>query len=506
MEDIEEKTRQQIVEGTKIKANLVDYDLEYNYVLDFDATCSEIERIMEFDKKSMKQVYTIVSDFFLRHYHFKTIALEESSVCYVYNGGIYVQEAYTLVDRETRRMLKEAYSGNSSNAVLAHIKAQTYIREEDFIVKNPLLLPVQNGILNVQTRELMNYSHDYYFFKKLPVTYNPEAQCWTIGEFFDQVLPDINDVFLLQQIFGYCLFRDYNIHKFFVFSGYGRNGKGVTLNILAKLLGSQNTTHHSLFKLSDGGFMASELFRKMANINADLPEGIIKDTGMLKQLCGGDRITANRKFMTGISFKNYAKLIFSTNGMPQFHDTSEGWKKRWILIEFKEQFFSETEIKELEDEEQKGINIANPNLFDEITTEENMSGLLNWALDGLQTLFEDGAFTPSKSSAEAWRIIRMKGDPYSIFCEETLEEDSFKYVAKSALRVIYAKWCIKNGLPTKLVNKKLKDALENLPFPVWEEQRVEVNGERCWVGIKINEIKEKEKPNTPNTPKAPFLS
>jgi len=464
-------------------AGLNPYNLKYNYVLDFDATKSEIKRILEIDRKRMKEIYMIVSDFFLRHYNFKTIEREERSECYVYNGGLYTQSAFTLVDRETRRMLEEAYSGHSPTAVMAHIKAQTYISEEDFCVKDPELLPVQNGILNVRTRELIEYTPEYYFFKKLPVTYDPEAECWEIREFFDQVLPNPEDVLLLQQIFGYCLYRDYNIHKFFVFSGYGRNGKGVTLNILNKLLGVDNTTHHSLFALSDNRFMVSELFHKLANINADLPEGVIKDTGIIKELTGGDRISANRKFMPSISFKNFAKLIFSTNSMPQFHDTSEGWKRRWILIEFDERFLSKKEIKELPEEEKKNVNIADPDLLDAITTDENMSGLLNWALDGLQTLFEDKGFIKSGSDRKAWRRIRMKANPYEVFCEEEIQENAFGYITKKSLREIFARWAKDEGLKVKYIDKNMNKAIENLPYPVFVEQKQEVNYERCWVGI-----------------------
>ena len=77
-------------------------------------------------------------------------------------------------------------------------------------------------------------------------------------------------------IIAYCLWRDLPFHKYLLFNGSGRNGKGTMLAIIKTFLGAQNVT--------------SKLYGKLANIHADFSNEALKDTGILKMLTGGDPI------------------------------------------------------------------------------------------------------------------------------------------------------------------------------------------------------------------------
>ena len=91
-------------------------------------------------------------------------------------------------------------------------------------------------------------------------------------------------------IIAYCLWRDLPFHKYLLFNGSGRNGKGTMLAIIKTFLGAQNVSGESLHRLLTKTFSTSKLYGKLANIHADFSNEALKDTGILKMLTGGDPI------------------------------------------------------------------------------------------------------------------------------------------------------------------------------------------------------------------------
>lgn len=480
-------------------------DIAY-FKRDYEATKFEIEKLLAEREVRKGVINSAICDFLIRNFSFKTIKREEDSECFMYRDGIYAKVAFTFVDSIVYDILQTAYTKFSTTQVMDKIKVQTYINENDFYCHDPELIPVQNGILNVVTREVMPFSPNLYFFNKLPVEYEPIILNDDHLKFFESVIPNDEERILLQEVFGYCLLRDYRFAKFFVFVGEGRNGKSVTLNLLSHLLGHDNIVGHSIYSLSDNRFMVSELYRKMANINSDLPEGEIKDTGIIKELTGRDPISADRKFMGSLTFRNHAKLIFSTNNMPRFKDNTKGWKDRWLMIEFNERFLNKKEIDTLPIEDRDNIKTANSRILESLTTQEGLSSLLNFALDGLQALIEDDGFISTKSNEEQWLRIERRSNPYAVFCRERLEEAPFGKIQKITLKKEYIKYCTEFKLPRICEDKKLKEALFALDYPVDEGQADHsggFGGERYWSGVALkssqNERIEVKESTTGNT-------
>jgi len=65
----------------------------------------------------------------------------------------------------------------------------------------------------------------------------------------------------------------------------------------------------------------------------------MKKTGEIKSLSGGDLQEYEFKGKNGtLKDKNYAKLIISSNGLPESDDKSIGYLRRWVIIEFNNYF------------------------------------------------------------------------------------------------------------------------------------------------------------------------
>jgi phage/plasmid-associated DNA primase len=128
------------------------------------------------------------------------------------------------------------------------------------------------------------------------------------------------DVQTILDFIAYCLWRGFPFHILLFFNGTGRNGKGVMLTVIKRVLGFQNISGESLHRILENRFAVAELYGKLANIDADLSTDALRNTGTLKKLTGGDPIPAERKFQRPFKFVNYAKLIFSANEMPHTPD------------------------------------------------------------------------------------------------------------------------------------------------------------------------------------------
>jgi putative DNA primase/helicase len=161
---------------------------------------------------------------------------------------------------------------------------------------------------------------------------------------------------------------------------------------------------------------------------------------MFKQLCSGtDLITAKRKFKRDLMFMNYAKLIFSCNELPRVYDFSYGFWRRWLILEFPYTFLKESEYELMKDE--SNVKKANPQIIEEITTEEELSGLLNEALEGLDRLLKNKQFSYSKSTAEVKELWIRKSDSFMAFSMDCLEQNYDSTISKREIRKKFNEYC-----------------------------------------------------------------
>jgi len=374
------------------------------------------------------------------------------------------------------------------NNVLDKIKTDTYIEQSEFFNQNNLSeICLENGILNIFTRELSIFNPRKIFFNKLPLRFDPSAKCPKIEEHFKTILRDEEDSKIMFELFGYTLLKENKLEKSFMFVGNGRNGKSKTLELIKKFVGIENCSALNLNSMTSESFSLSELFGKLVNLAGDLSYNDLKDTGTLKQLIGRDEIQAKRKFLRDLNFVNYAKLIFSTNELPKVYDLTDGFWTKWVLLEFPYKFVSEKEFNQLSESEKENKKIMNPDIIEQISTDSELSGLLNKALDSLDTILKNKEFSYSKGTSEVKELWIRQSDSFTAFCFDYLEEDYSNKISKKELRKKYNQFCRENKLRTAS-DKGIKITLENL-FGAIESRAGAYDG-WFWEGVKFKECKE----------------
>ena len=403
----------------------------------------------------------------------RVVCLDDSEELLVYKDGVYVPgEAY--LKEKAQELLGEHATTHRVNEIVNFIRRATYV-SRDKLNRNKELINLKNGVLNIFTKEFKPHSPDYLFTFMVPVEYNPNADCPKIKEFLSQILHE-DDIPTVLEFIGYCLYRDYPYQKALMCVGDGANGKSTLLALIKKFLGERNVASVSLQDLGENRFASSKLFGKLANIFADLPDRKFLNTGVFKMLCGGDLIYAERKFQNPFSFVNFAKLIFSANRLPMVYDDSDAFFRRWIIINFPNRFEGEK---------------ADKKLLEKLATPEELSGLLNLALEGLERLINNGGFSNEGSIDELREEYIRKSDSAAAFIMDCIEIDSEGIILKDDLYEAYVKYCDANKLPKVAKNVLTRDYLyKKIPSLSETKIYVEIGGERvrkrAWKGIRLN--------------------
>jgi len=467
---------------------LQDYKKIYLNLINEEIKKILIDRGMSQTIKKSK-ISEIIVDYVKNTEYIYSIKNDNKREMWIYNNGVYTPNGESSIKEIIREILGEKIQNSLINDILLKIEIDTYIDEDKFFnINYKDEICVENGILNIVTKELKPFNPKKIFFNKLPVTYDPNAKINKILEFFKSVLKNESDIAIIQELFGFVLYKEYFLEKAFMFIGSGRNGKSKTLELLKRFIGIENVTNIPIQELKYEGFTLSELHNKMVNIAGDISGAYIKETATFKALTGRDLISANRKFLNPIKFVNYAKMIFSANQLPKTSDLSDAFFHRWIILEFPYKFIKQDEIDKLPQEErEKGIyKPENPQILKEIISKYELSGLLNFALDGLKRLLEKKSFSYSKSMDEVKQEWLRKSDSFFAFVKDCLVEDWDSYIEKADLRKAYISYCKLFKLKPA-TDKSIKITLSNI-LGVSDERVINPKGiqKYCWYGVKYN--------------------
>jgi putative DNA primase/helicase len=324
-------------------------------------------------------------------------------------------------------------------------KTRYYPEIENFITNSapltemnvqPELLVVENGVLNVLTRELKPFSSDQYLTQKLNIKYDPEAKYPAIQKFLSEILEEKQRQ-IAQEYLGYCLYRKITHHVCLLLQGPGRNGKSKLLELNTNLLGKDNVSSQTIQSLCYNRFSLAELHHKLANISADLPSKELSNTGTFKMIVGGDRLPGEHKHKDPFNFDNYAKLMFSCNTIPPIANTEAclAFYARFIILEFKQTFTGKK---------------ADKKLIEKLTTPTELSGYLNYALEGLRRLEERQDFTEDKSLEETEKAyIKLSNSCQAYINERIIVTDEHSdYVFTDVLYRDFITYCHKEKLQT----------------------------------------------------------
>ncbi len=384
----------------------------------------------------------VLAKLLLENYYFITIG-EQNPLIYRYdeNAGIYRPDGRSFIEHKIESMFldKKRVTTHLVNEVLGHIERATRKPADIFdnsIPDDDPIIVVSNGILHLNTRKLEPFSPNRYLLTKLPVKYDPNADCPRFKQFINEIL-DPDDVAGVQEELGAILRQKYLTKKFSIYVGETDTGKTTLISVITAFLGKENVSSLSLQDLaSKDRFQLAVLRGKLANIRDDMPKDVIHSIGRIKELTGGFQVKVEEKFRDPYNLINKAYFIFTVNNLPPIDDA-----------EADTAFFNRVVIR-IFSRKYGGHDKPDRELVNKLTTPEELSGILNWALEGYDRLRANGwNFTHTESTEKIAEFYKRESDPVWAFVEDEVEEASEGVVVKEELYQRFRDYCIRMRIP-----------------------------------------------------------
>jgi len=295
------------------------------------------------------------------------------------------------------------------------------------------LLNCSNGTLDLHTADLYPHDSQRLITKLAPVDYDPQARCPEFLKFLDSIMQGRESLIkFLQKAIGYSLTGDTREQVLLILHGAGANGKSTLLNILGEMLGTYalQTDTDTLMAKKNDGTINNDLARLCG---ARLVSGVETEENKrlaevkIKQLTGGDTITARFLFQEFFEFIPQFKLFLATNHKPEIRGTDNAIWRRIRLIPF--------DVTFTPDQQDKG-------LLDKLRAE--LPGILAWAVQGCLEWQRDGLGIPEEVKA-ATDSYREEQDTLAAFIDDCCVMVPQAEVTAKDLYTTYKAWCEATG-------------------------------------------------------------
>jgi putative DNA primase/helicase len=299
--------------------------------------------------------------------------------------------------------------------------------------ENGVIVSVKNGLLDVGARRLLPHTPQFFNQTSVPFDYDPgaaEPRRWL--DFLALLWPmEPAAIDVLGEWFGYIVSGRTDLHKILLMVGPTRGGKGVIARALAALIGRKNVAGPTLNSLGSEFGLAPLIGKPLAVISdarfAGRDASIVVER--LLSISGEDMLTVNRKYRDQWTGKLPSRLHVLSNELPKLGDASTAIVGRVVLLLLSHSWLGR-EDHQLE-----------PALHTELT------GILNWALDGLQrlTVENENRFTPLVSADEAIITMRDLASPVAAFVREQCEVHPQREIPSDDLYAAFKPWAEDNG-------------------------------------------------------------
>lgn len=290
----------------------------------------------------------------------------------------------------------------------------------------------QDKIFDVSAKQLFDATPEYFVCNPIPWKIGDSEETPTLQKAFEDWV-GLNNVDSLFQIISYCCVADYPIHLILCLLGSGRNGKSTFQTILRTFLGVDNVSSSELDTLLTSRFESVKLYKKLVCSVGETNFTTLKNSTFLKKISGQDLIGFEIKGKTPFDGINYAKVVISSNSLPPSLDTSDGFYRRWLIIDFPNQF-------------PEGKDFAST--IPEIEY-NNLALKVTKILPGL---LEEGKLKGQGTIEQRREKYILASNPLPLFLDKACEKGIGKYVRYSELLTAYCEYL--QSIKRRVVQRK----------------------------------------------------
>ncbi len=393
---------------------------------------------------------------------------------------------------ESKRDIRDSIKNSLISDVTSQLRGMCLISDRDEVPRwigesnRPPArdwLALQNGLLHLvlnhdtdpPVRDFVDHTPKLFNTTALPFNYDPNAESPEVWiDFLSRTWPGdrgADCALLLGEWFGYCLSRDMSHHKMLWLIGPTRSGKGVISRVLEALLGTENSCNPTLSAFGERRGMQSIIGTRLAVIG-DARLGKRNDESAiierLLSISGGDKQTISRIYQTDWTGQLDCKILMLSNELPRLSDSSGALLARLLLLETTQS------------------HLGREDRYLESKIKRELPGILNWALDGLERLNQQGRFTEPESSRSIMAAFRSVSAPLTTFLEDYCEVGEGYTGGVTDVYAAYVTWAESEGITRPYSRQKFGVALRSV-VPGLDRFRPGVGRGRAWyyTGIRL---------------------
>jgi putative DNA primase/helicase len=382
--------------------------------------------------------------------------------------SLYAEAAGSIDSKVREKLARHAMRSEAEPRIRAMITLTKTEPEIPIILgqldADPWLLSCTNGTIDLRTGKLLSHFRENLCTKQVPVAFDPDATCPIWKTFLKRVMNgDRTLIAFVQKTVGYSLTGITREQVLFFLYGTGANGKTTFIETARKLFGDyaqqadfttflekkNDAPRNDLARLNGARFVAA----------VEAGAGRRLDENVIKQVTGGDIITARYLYHEHFEFAPRFKLFLVANHKPRVEGTDEAIWRRIRLIPF---------VVTIPKEER------DPHLMDKL--EKELPGIFAWAVRGCLKWQESGLGEPSAVS-EATAGYRQEMDLVGNFIGDCCVVSPKVSLGAGALYNGFESWCKESG-EEPISQKSFGTQLRERGF----ESRKK-HGKRCWFGI-----------------------
>ena len=358
-------------------------------------------------------------------------------------AGEFICSLYALAERIKDDKVRKAFkahlvrseSQRALNAMISLARADPAVaRSPEAFDQDPWLFTVINGTIDLRTGNLRAHNPKDLITKLAPVSYEPEARCPKWLEFLDMIMIGRRNLMdFLKRAVGASLTGVTSDKAMFILYGPGGdNGKSTMVEVIEMLLGqyARRTPVDTFLKKREGGIPNDVARLRGARFvwAAESERGARLAESMIKEMTGGDRMTARFLHREFFEFMPSFKIWLATNHKPNVRGDQAIWR-RLKLIPFDYSISKERQKKRHE-------VMA---MF-----QAELPGILNWAIEGCLEWQRDGLGVPEEVLA-ATREYEAEQDTFAMFLEERCVRTPNARVLSLKLYQDYKSWAEQYG-------------------------------------------------------------
>ncbi|KFN01071.1 DNA primase [Bacillus clarus] len=318
------------------------------------------------------------------------------------------------------------------------------------------LFNCENGVVDLKTGELSPHDRELLITKISPIKYEKEAKCPNWISFLESIFltpdgkADHELIEFLQRSIGYSLTGETKEQVMFFLFGNGRNGKSTFINVIQDLMGDygrQTNSDTFIKKKNDSGINndVARLDGARFVSAVESEEGQQLAESLVKQITGGEKMSARFLRQEYFEFTPQFKVFFTTNHKPIIKNNDEGIWRRVRLVAFT-------------------VTIPEDKIDYDLPTKlrEEMSGIFRWAVEGCLK-WQTSGLGESSAIKKATNDYREDMDMLGPFFEEICVVDTNAKVEAKRIYKLYKEWCFKND-EMEMKNRQFYRQLETRGF------------------------------------------